>query len=80
IVRMPWAPDSTLAPAARDSAVVAAFGPEGRLNLVRVPGGYQSIHDFLRVFAALPLLRIADAAFASRHFEIASLRSEAYIF
>jgi translocation and assembly module TamB len=80
IVRMPWSPDSTLAPAARDSAVVAAFGPEGRLNLVHVPGGYQAIHDFQRVFAALPLLRIADAAFASRHFEIASLRSEAYIF
>ena len=73
-VRTPWAPDSTLAAAARDSAVRAALDTASRALVVRVPGGYQRVMEFRRMYADLPLLRLAHPDYPARRIEADSLR------
>src|SRR5208283_2438248 len=45
-VRTRWRPDSTLARAAHDSAIRATLGPDSRLDVVAVVGGYEQSSAF----------------------------------
>ena len=79
-VRMPWVPDSTLAGAARDSAVTAALAQGSRARVESVPGGYQTVYEFDELDAYLPLLRIADPDFEEQEYRIERLATVAYPF
>lgn len=79
-VRLPWSPDSTLAGAARDSAIDVAVSTDSRVNVQSVPGGWQAIYDFRRLDGRLPRLRISDPDEPVMLAEVATLQAEAYPF
>jgi hypothetical protein len=60
VVRQPWRPDSTLAPAARQTAIDKALLPTARRRTERVAGGYQRVMEFHDINASLPTIRLAD--------------------
>lgn len=70
--KSPWEP-TVLTGAERSDVIRKAMGPEGRLLIVEVPGGYQKISKFHRVNAKLPLLRFEDPAFKTRRADVESL-------
>ncbi|MEO5579222.1 MAG: hypothetical protein ABIR58_01075, partial [Gemmatimonadaceae bacterium] len=72
-VASPWAPDPRFTAAQAEAARVRSLGPEGRLLLKEVPGGYQKISKFHRVNASLPLLRWQHPDFDHRLVDVASL-------
>src|SRR5688572_6198447 len=72
-VRTPWEPDPVLTGAERNDAIREELGPEGRLVLETVEGGYQKIFKFHHINAKLPLLRLEDPAFKTRRADVASL-------
>ena len=72
-VQSPWEPEAKLTGAERNDFIREELGPQGRLVLVKVEGGYQKISKFHDVDARLPLLRIADPAFKTRRADVASL-------
>jgi translocation and assembly module TamB len=80
LVRNEWLPDSTLAGAARDSAIAFALSPRSRLRVVRAPGGYQTIQDIRQLNARLPLLRLANPDSANLRADVASMSAVAYLF
>jgi translocation and assembly module TamB len=80
IVRLPWAPDTALTGAARDSAVALAVSTASRANVVEVPGGYQQIYEFRELSARLPLMRVADPDEVASRFEVATLQTVALPF
>lgn len=79
-VRMPWTPETGLAGAARDSAIAAALADSSRAVVEEVPGGYQTVYDFQRLSARLPLLRVADPGFDVQRYEIERLTTIAFPF
>jgi translocation and assembly module TamB len=72
-INSPWEPDASLTGAERTDAIRVALGPEGRLILRKVANGYQKISRFHHIDAKLPLVRLEDPAFATRHADVASL-------
>ncbi|HEX2721901.1 MAG TPA: hypothetical protein VHM24_03225, partial [Gemmatimonadaceae bacterium] len=68
--KSPWEPASQ-AGIPKADVIREAMGPEGRLLIVQVPGGYQKISKFHRVNAKLPLLRLEDPAFKTRRADVA---------
>ena len=60
IYRRPWAPDSSLTPDRRDSAIAIALGGSARSRTERVPGGFQRVLDYHDIDARLPSVRIAQ--------------------
>ncbi|MFN2637200.1 MAG: translocation/assembly module TamB domain-containing protein [Gemmatimonadaceae bacterium] len=74
-VRTPWAPDPHLSAAEANDAVRRAFGPEGRLALVRVANGYQKISAFHRINGLFPLVRLEDPAYKTRLIDVAALKT-----
>jgi hypothetical protein len=72
-VRSPWEPDASLTGAERSDVIREELGPEGRLALVKIPEGYQKVSKFHHIDAKLPLLRLEDPAFKTRHADIAQL-------
>ena len=72
-VRSPWEPDASLTGAERNDFIREELGPEGRLKIEEVAGGYQKISRFYDLDAKLPLLRLEDPGFATRRADVASL-------
>ena len=62
LYRRQWRPDSTLAPAARDSAIAKALEPNARKRTERVAGGFQRVLDYHDIDAHIPAVRIATGA------------------
>ncbi len=60
LYRRPWLPDSTLGPAARDSAIAKALDPFARKRTVRAPNGYQRVLDYREINAHLPVVSIGS--------------------
>ena len=60
LYRRPWLPDSTLSPAARDSAIARALDPFARKRTVRAPNGYQRVLDYREINAHLPVVSIGS--------------------
>ena len=79
-VKSPWAPRTGVSAHVRDSIVNDALGKGSRLNIVQVPGGFQKVVELSRIYATLPLVRIADPQFKNRLAEVASLRMLAFPF
>lgn len=73
--RLPWKPDSTLTKRQQDSVIAFNLGTQGRLNIVRVPGGFQQISQFHQINGKLPSLRIADPGDKSQVYDVATLRA-----
>ncbi|CAN5452589.1 hypothetical protein BH09GEM1_BH09GEM1_43370 [soil metagenome] len=62
LYRRPWLPDSTLGPAARDSAIAKALDPNARKRTVRAPNGYQRVLDYREINAHLPVVSLPAGA------------------
>lgn len=75
--RSPWVPSDTLKPTQRDSVIRFAMGPIGRLNIVRVAGGFQKISDFRNIYGTFPLMRLEDPTDARQIIDVAALRMTA---
>jgi hypothetical protein len=75
--RSPWSPSDTLTATQRDSVVRFAMGPMGRLNIVRVAGGFQKISDFRDIYGTLPLLRLEDPNDKRQIIDVATVRMTA---
>jgi hypothetical protein len=73
-IRTPWTPDPHLTPAETKDAVRRAFGPEGRLALVKVPNGYQKISTFHKINGLFPLVRLEDPGYKNRLIDVAALK------
>jgi hypothetical protein len=72
-VNTPWEPDARITGAERNDFIREEMGPEGRLVIKEVPGGYQKISKFHQINAKLPLLRLEDPGFRTRRADVASL-------
>ncbi|HZK78720.1 MAG TPA: translocation/assembly module TamB domain-containing protein [Gemmatimonadaceae bacterium] len=68
----PWSPKVTAGVSEAD-VIRTALGPEGRFAIVKVPNGWQKISKFHHINAKVPLLRLEDPAYKTRHANIASL-------
>ena len=73
-IRSPWKPDPNLTPAEMNDVVRRAFGPSGRLALVKVPNGYQKISSFHKINGLFPLVRLEDPAYKNRLIDVAALK------
>ena len=80
IVRTPWHPDTTLAPSKVDSVVRVALAGGTRLEVARVPGGFQKTSDFRDIYGRFPLIRLADPSTKVRRIEVATARAIALPF
>ncbi|MDP9176423.1 MAG: translocation/assembly module TamB [Gemmatimonadota bacterium] len=72
-VKSPWDVDNTLKGAAAAVALKKALSEQGRLRIVKVPGGYQKISSFHKILAYMPLLRLEDPAYRTRFADVAVL-------
>src|SRR5687767_2223334 len=70
--KSPWQPETKTGAEEKD-VIRDAMGPDGRLVIVEVPGGYQKVSKFHHINAKLPLLRLEDPAFKTRRADIAML-------
>lgn len=73
--RSPWKPASKFTPRQQDSVIAYALGPQGRLNIVRVPDGFQQVSKFHRINGKFPLVRIADPDDKAQIYDVATLRT-----
>ncbi|MGH9422423.1 MAG: hypothetical protein ACRD3J_20770, partial [Thermoanaerobaculia bacterium] len=73
-VRSPWNPDESLTALQKNDAIRRALGPEGRLAVVQVRGGYQKVSSFHKINALFPLVRLEDPAYKSRLIDVAALK------
>ena len=79
-VKSPWEVDNTLKGAAAAAALKRALSEQGRLRIVKVPGGYQKISSFHKILAYMPLLRLEDPAYKTRFadVEVVSMMAEPF--
>ncbi|MEP6508272.1 MAG: hypothetical protein ABJC63_08595, partial [Gemmatimonadales bacterium] len=70
--RSPWAPKPALGMSEAD-VLRNSMGPEGRFVIVKVANGWQKISEFHHVNAKIPLLRLEDPAYKTRHADVAAL-------
>lgn len=73
----PWAPNDSLTASQRDSVIRVAMSPVGRLNLRRVPGGFQKTSQFRDIYGTFPLMRLEDPSDARQIIDVASVRMTA---
>ena len=73
-VRSPWSPDESLTAGQKNDAIRRALGPEGRLAVVQVRGGYQKVSTFHKINALFPLVRLEDPAYKTRLIDVAALK------
>lgn len=80
VMRSPWKPDTTLAPAAQRQSIAEALGGGKRIMVVEVPGGFQKIVELRELTTRVPLLRITQPGFDARLAQVASLQMVALPF
>ena len=73
-VRSPWQPDPNITPVKQNDEVRKALGPEGRLQITRVPGGYQKEFAFHKIDGIFPLVRLEDPAYSYREVDVSALK------
>jgi translocation and assembly module TamB len=73
-VRAPWSPDPNITPAKQNDEVRKALGPEGRLQIMRVAGGYQKEFAFHKIDGIFPLVRLEDPAYQYREIDVSALK------
>ncbi len=79
-VRMPWEPESGLTATEADSVRRFALSGDSREVVERTGGGLQKVQRFEQIDALFPLMRIAHPEYATRRFEVDSLRMRALAF
>jgi translocation and assembly module TamB len=72
-VRSEWEPEDGLSPVQRERVIAEALSGETRANVQPVPGGFQTVMDFLDLHARFPRARVAHPADEPMEFEIGSL-------
>ena len=71
-VRAVWEPDPHITAAERQDAIRKALGPDGRLQIIQVPGGYQKVFAFHKIDGIFPLVRLEDPAYNYREVDVAA--------
>ena len=72
-VRSPWEPDPHKSAAEQNDAVRRALGPNERLKVFQVAGGYQKEFAFHKLNGIFPLVRLEDPAYKNRRIDVAAL-------
>jgi translocation and assembly module TamB len=80
VVRRPWSPKDSLSPAQRDSIIALALSGGTRVEVRRVPGGFQQTNEFRSLDATIPLFRLAHPDYHERQLDVASMKSIVAIF
>ncbi|HEY1953204.1 MAG TPA: translocation/assembly module TamB domain-containing protein, partial [Gemmatimonadaceae bacterium] len=73
-VRSPWEPDPHKSAAEQKDALRKALGPDERLKLLQVPGGYQKESAFHQIDGIFPLVRLEDPAYKNREINVSALK------
>lgn len=79
-VRTPWELDTRLVGAQKTDALRQATGPQGRLRIDQVAGGYQKVSLFHHINGTFPLLRLTDPGYTNSIIEVKRLSMLAEIF
>jgi len=79
-VRNPWEVDTGLTGVKKNDALRQATGPQGRLRIEQVPGGYQKVSLFHNITGKIPLLRLTDPGYANSIMDVQHLSMVAEIF
>jgi translocation and assembly module TamB len=73
-IRSPWSPSTSLTAVQTQDAIRTALGPQGRLALQQVPGGYQKVSSFHQINGIFPLVRLEDPAYKTHLVNVAALK------
>lgn len=73
-IRSPWSPSSSLTVKQTQDAIRTALGPQGRLALQQVRGGYQKVSSFHQINGIFPLVRLEDPAYRTHLVNVAALK------
>ncbi len=76
--RAPWTPGGDKGDA--DRRITQALAGEGRVRIIRVPGGYQNVAEYQDIHAKMPLVRLNDPDFRVALIDVASARLHAMPF
>ena len=76
--RVPWTPGGGEGDADRE--ITQALAGEGRVRIIRVPGGYQNVAEYRDIHARMPLVRLNDPDFRVALIDVASGRLHAIPF
>ncbi|MEO7646865.1 MAG: hypothetical protein ABIV11_01325, partial [Gemmatimonadaceae bacterium] len=76
--RVPWTPGGAEGEADRE--ITQALAGEGRVRIIRVPGGYQNVAEYRDIYASMPLVRLNDPDFRVALVDVASARLHAMPF
>ncbi|MGI9141329.1 MAG: translocation/assembly module TamB domain-containing protein [Gemmatimonadaceae bacterium] len=76
--RAPWTPGGDKGDA--DRRITQALAGEGRVRIIRVPGGYQNVAEYRDIHARLPIVRLNDPDHRVALIDIASARLHAMPF
>jgi translocation and assembly module TamB len=79
-VRTPWRPDSTLAGAARDSAIASALGPTSRMIVAAGPEGYEKTIAAHAITTRVDSLRLADPEYPAKRVQFTSFTADVALF
>lgn len=73
----PWTPSDTLKGTKRDSVIRFTLSPLARLNVQRVPGGFQKTSQFRDIYGTFPLMRLEDPSDRRQIIDVSALRMTA---
>ncbi|HUR92119.1 MAG TPA: hypothetical protein VMY38_05540, partial [Gemmatimonadaceae bacterium] len=76
--RVPWTPGG--AEDDPDRAITQALAGEGRVRIIRAPGGYQSVAEYRDIHARMPMVRLNDPDYRIALVDVASGRMHAMPF
>ena len=76
--RVPWTPGG--GEGDPDREITQALAGEGRVRIIRVPGGYQNVAEYRDIHARMPLVRLNDPEFRVALIRVASGRVHAMPF
>ncbi|MGK2935423.1 MAG: translocation/assembly module TamB domain-containing protein, partial [Gemmatimonadaceae bacterium] len=76
--RVPWTPGG--GEGDPDRAITQALAGEGRVRIIRVPGGYQNVAEYHDIYARMPVVRLNDPDFRVALIDVASGRLHAMPF
>lgn len=72
ITRVPWTPGGGSGDPDRE--ITQALAGEGRVRIIRVPGGYQNVAEYREIHARMPMIRLNDPEFRVAVMDVASAR------
>jgi len=79
-IRSPWGVNERLTGAKATDALRQATGPQGRLQLVKLPSGYQKVSELHHINGTIPLLRLTDPGYPNSLIQVKQITMIAQLF